>query len=125
MKIKSLYIAAQEKNAGSLFVSMGMMELLKRNLHRVAFFRPIISSRKRKDGDISFILERYKLDMEYEECFVYDIAEVESLIAEGKESEMIENLIIAFKKLEESYDFVLCEGIQKSLLSPRDRKSVV
>ena len=117
MKIKSLYIAAQEKNAGSLFVSMGMMELLKRNLHRVAFFRPIISSRKRKDGDISFILERYKLDMKYEECFVYDIAEVESLIAEGKESEMIENLIIAFKKLEESYDFVLCEGIRKSFLS--------
>ncbi|MEO1937514.1 MAG: phosphate acetyltransferase, partial [Sulfurimonas sp.] len=117
MKIKSLYIAAQEKNAGSLFVSMGMMELLKRNLHRVAFFRPVISSRKRRDGDISFILERYKLDMEYEECFVYDIAEVESLIAEGRESEMIENLIIAFKKLEEEYDFVLCEGIRKSFLS--------
>jgi len=116
MKIKSLYVAAQEKNAGSLFVCMGMMEVLKRNLHRVAFFRPIISSRKQKDGDISFIIEHYKLDMAYEESFVYDVAEVEALLAQGKENELIENLIIAFKKLEEEYDFVLCEGIRKSFL---------
>jgi len=68
MQIKSLYIAAQEKNAGTLFVSMGMMEILKRNLHRVAFFRPIIYSRDIADGDISFIKERYKLDIAYEKC---------------------------------------------------------
>jgi len=117
MKIKSLYIAAQEKNAGTLFVSMGMMEILKRNLHRVAFFRPIIASKDVQDGDITFMLERYSLDIPYESCFVYDIDEVEAFLAEGRENEMIENLISAFKKLEESYDFVLCEGIRKSFLT--------
>ena len=117
MKIKSLYIAAQEKNAGALFVSMGMMEVLKRNLYRVAFFRPIIYSRDIRDGDISFILERYKLDMNYDDAYGYDIAEVEELLAEGKESLLIETLIEKFKKLEEAYDFVLCEGIRKSFLS--------
>ena len=45
MKIKSLFISAQEKNAGTLFVSMGMMEILKRNLHRVAFL-DLLSSQK-------------------------------------------------------------------------------
>lgn len=38
MKIKSLYISAGQKNTGSLFISIGMMEVLKRNLHKVAFF---------------------------------------------------------------------------------------
>ena len=117
MKIKSLYIAAQEKNAGTLFVSMGMMEILKRNLHRVAFFRPIIYSRDIQDGDISFIKERYKLDISYEQCYGYDIAEVEELIAKGKDNELIENLIAKFKALEHEYDFVLCEGIRKSFLT--------
>ncbi len=117
MKIKSLYIAAQEKNAGTLFVSMGMMEILKRNLHRVAFFRPIIFSKDIQDGDISFIRERYNLDIAYEECHGYDIAEVEEHIAQGKDSELIENLITKFKKLESEYDFVLCEGIRKSFLT--------
>jgi len=73
MKIKSLYISAQEMYAGTLFVSMGMMEILKRNLHKVAFFRPIIFSKDIVDGDISFILERYKLDMKYEESYGFDI----------------------------------------------------
>jgi len=117
MKIKSLYIAAQEKNAGTLFVSMGMMEVLKRNLHRVAFFRPIIYSRKIKDGDISFILQRYGLEIAYEDCYGYDISEVEELIAEGKDNLLIENLIEKFKSLEKKYDFVLCEGIRKSFLT--------
>jgi len=117
MKIKSLYIAAQEKNAGTLFVSMGMMEVLKRNLHRVAFFRPVIYSRELRDGDISFILERYSLDITYDDCYGYDIAEVEELLANGKENELIENLIEKFKRLEAEYDFVLCEGIRKSFLT--------
>jgi len=117
MKIKSLYIAAQEKNAGTLFVSMGMMEILKRNLHRVAFFRPIIYDRNIKDGDISFILERYKLDMEYESCYGFDISYVEEMISQGRDSELIEQLIEKFKKLEAEYDFVLCEGIRRSFLT--------
>ena len=117
MKIKSLYIAAQEKNAGTLFVSMGMMEILKRNLHRVAFFRPIIYSRELHDGDISFITQRYDLDIAYEDAYGYDIAEVEEMIAKGEDTLLIEGLIEKFKRLEKEYDFVLCEGIRKSFLS--------
>ncbi|MFA6191437.1 MAG: phosphate acetyltransferase [Sulfurimonas sp.] len=117
MKIKSLFVSAQEKSAGTLFVSMGMMEILKRNLHRVAFFRPIIGSRNIKDGDISFMLERYKLDMKYEEAYGFDVEYVESMIAQNEINELINELIIKFKKLESEYDFVLCEGIHKSFLT--------
>jgi phosphate acetyltransferase len=117
MKIKSLYISAQEKNAGSLFVTMGMMEILKRNLHRVAFFRPIISSKDVRDGDISFMLERYNLQMEYEDAYGFDVEYVEDMIASKRDNELIDQLIIKFKKLEDKYDFVLCEGIRRSFLT--------
>ena len=117
MKIKSLYISAQEKNAGMLFISMGMMELLKRNIHRVAFFRPVIFNKDIVDGDISFILQKYDLDMEYIDTFGCDVAHVESMIAQNKINELINELIVKFKKLENEYDFVLCEGIRRSFLT--------
>jgi len=117
MKIKSLFISAQEVNAGMLFVSMGMMEILKRNIHRVAFFRPIISNKNIKDGDINFILERYSLDMKYEDAYGFDVEYVENMIASNRTNELINQLIVKFKKLENEYDFVLCEGIRLSFLS--------
>lgn len=117
MKIKSLYIWAQEKNAGALFVSMGMMEILKRNLHRVAYFRPIIFSKDIKDSDISFMMERYALEMDYEDAYGFDIDYVEDMISQNKTNELINQLIVKFKKLERKYDFVLCEGIHKSFLT--------
>ncbi len=117
MKIKSLYISAQEKGAGTLFVSMGMMEILKRNLHRVAFFRPIILSKDKIDGDIEFILQRYNIDMNYEDAYGFDIEYVETMIASNRSNELINQLISKFKKLENEYDFVLCEGIRRSFLT--------
>lgn len=118
MKIKSLYISAGDKNVGTLFVSMGMMEVLKRNLHRVAFFRPIILSKDIRDKDIDFILKRYDIDIDYEDAYGFDIDYVESMIASKQSDELINELIKKFKKLEESYDFVLCEGIRRSFLTP-------
>jgi len=116
MKIKSLYIYAQEKNVGSLFISMGMMEILKRNIDKVAFFRPIIFKKDIVDGDISFILERYGIDMDYEDTYGFDIEYVEAMISKNKINELINQIIEKFKRLEDKYDFVLCEGIRRSFL---------
>jgi len=117
MKIKSLYISAKEKNAGTLFISMGMMEILKRNIAKVAFFRPVIYSRYTEDGDISFMLKRYNLEMDYKECYGFDIEYVENMIANNKTNQLMNELITKFKKLEDKYDFVLVEGIRHSFLT--------
>ncbi|MEA1892614.1 MAG: phosphate acetyltransferase [Campylobacterota bacterium] len=117
MKIKSLYISAQEQKAGTLFVTMGMMEILKRNIDRVAFFRPVIYSKTIEDGDIDFILKRYDLDMEYKDCFGFEIEYVENMIANNKTNTLMNELITKFKKLEDDYDFVLVEGIRHSFLT--------
>ena len=117
MKTKSLYISAQEKGAGTLFVAMGMMEILKKNIHRVAFFRPIISSKDIVDGDIDFMLNRYNLEMDYEDCYGFDISYVEAMIASNRTHDLMDELIVKFKTLEKNYDFVLCEGIRRSFLT--------
>ena len=117
MKTKSLFISAQEVNAGMLFVSMGMMEILKRNLHRVAFFRPIIYNKDIVDQDTAFMIERYDLDMKYEDAYGFDISYVEDMIASNKTKQLIKQLLTKFKKLEKNYDFVLCEGIRLSFLN--------
>ena len=117
MKTKSLFISAQEVNAGMLFVTMGMMEILKRNIHRVAFFRPIIFKDDVLDEDVDFMLRHYNLDMKYEDACGFDVDYVENMIASNKTNELINQLIFKFKKLEKNYDFVLCEGIRLSFLS--------
>ena len=114
MEAKSLYISSLEKAAGSLIVTMGMMELLKRRLGRVAFFRPIIEDKQNRDHDIEFVLERYDLDMRYSQTYGYTVHEAETMIANNKLNELIENLIEKFKKLEKKYDFVLIEGLNQA-----------
>lgn len=117
MKTKSLYISSLESSAGSLIVAMGIMELLKGRLGKVAFFRPVIVDGPEVDKDIGFMLERYALGMEYKDTYGYTVHEVESLIADNKLNEVLESLIEKFKHLESEYDFVLIEGLNQSNFS--------
>jgi len=114
MEAKSLYISSIERQSGGLIVTMGMMEILKRKLGKVAFFRPIIKDDEEKDHDIEFVLERYDLDLRYSQTYGYTVHEAEAMIAENKLNELIENLIDKFKKLEKKYDFVLIEGLNQA-----------
>jgi phosphate acetyltransferase len=114
MNAKSLYISSLESSAGSLIVTMGIMEILKRRLDKVAFFRPVISDKDEKDHDISFVLEKYDLDMKYSETYGYTVHEVEAMVAENRVKEFIENIIDKFKKLQKDFDFVLVEGLNQS-----------
>ncbi len=114
MGVKSLYISSIEKASGSLIVTMGMMEILKRRLERVAFFRPIIEDNENRDHDIEFVLEKFDLDMRYSQSYGFTVHEAEAMIAENKINELIEALIDKFKKLEKKYDFVLIEGLNQA-----------
>lgn len=117
MKTKSLYISSLEQAAGSLIVAMGIMELLKGRLGKVAFFRPVILDATEKDKDIAFMQEYYALSMNDEEMYGYTVHQVESLIAENRYNEVLENLIDKCKILESKYDFVLIEGLNQANFS--------
>lgn len=117
MKTKSLYISSLEQAAGSLIVAMGIMELLKGRLGKVAFFRPVILDATERDKDIAFMQEYYALSMNDEEMYGYTVHQVESLIAENRYNEVLENLIDKCKILESKYDFVLIEGLNQANFS--------
>ncbi len=116
MKIKSLYISSHEVAAGKLVVTMGMMELLKAKVERVAFFRPFVKE-KTYDDDITFFLERYALDMQYTQTFGFSVHEAEHMIADNRTDTLIKTLMTQIKELESEYDFLLIEGLHQSSFS--------
>ncbi|MDX1295264.1 MAG: phosphate acetyltransferase [Sulfurimonadaceae bacterium] len=113
MKTKSLYIASLEPLAGSLFVTVGLMEFLRSRVGRVAFFRPVIEGDFGRDEDIVFILEQFGLQMHYEEAYGYTVSEVETMVSEHRSNELHKGLISKFKALQNRFDFVLCEGLHR------------
>ena len=118
MQIKSLFVASLEENAGGLVVSIGLMGALKRKIQKVAFFRPIIKKKSpQNDDDIKFMIEHFHLKMDYDDTYVFTMLEAESLIAENQTNILYEKIIEKFETLEKQYDFILCEGISKSLFT--------
>lgn len=117
MQPKSIYISSSEPRAGSLIVSIGIMEMLKGRYKNVAFFRPIIPNSKRKESDILFMLDHFKLDMSYEECCGFSAKEYIKAYAEERDDQLCKVLIQKIAKLQESHDFVLIEGFHRSLFS--------
>ncbi len=111
MPTKSIYISSLEPKAGSLVVSMGMMQLLKSRLERVAFFRPIVESRE--DCDIDFMIKHFNLDMKYEDAYGFEIEEAEELLSNNKYAYLIKTLISKYRHLEKNYDFILIEGLNR------------
>ncbi len=109
----SLYVCANEPRCGKSAVALGLMEALLKNIPKVAFFRPIISeprASRRHDNDIELIRSYFKLDQPYETMFAYTFAEATDLISRGRQTELLEGILAQFSKLEESHNFVLCEG---------------
>lgn len=110
---KNLYITATEARSGKSLVTLGIMELLHRNTGNVAFFRPFVGrsrNSKKKDNDIRLISESYDLDTPYEDMYAFTAKEASELVAQDDSDKLIEGILKSFSKLNESHDFVVCEG---------------
>ena len=97
---------------GKSAIALGAMQLLTRSMRKVAFFRPIINEPlwDDRDPDIHLMLEYFKLNMDYADTFAYTQHEARQIINQGSRNLLIENIIQKYKKLLETYDFVLCVG---------------
>ena len=114
--MKNIYVASNAQHGGSLFILMGIMDILIRKTPKIAFFKPIIPIDTCNDLDIEFIRSRYNITSSYEQCYGFDINHVEMMIAQNSLDELLEQLIQKHKYLEENYDFVVSLGIQKPIL---------
>ena len=106
----NLYITATEERSGKSVIVLGIMQMLKKEVHRVAFFRPIINDSETEDHDINLIINHFNLDIGYEDCYGCTLSEAYELINSGREDELHDLLLTKYKNLEDDYDFVLCEG---------------
>jgi len=110
-----LYIAGTEPRTGKSAIILGMMELLTRNIKKVAFFRPLVDisdNQNMRDNTISLIKHHYHLCYDYDEMYAYTVNEANQLIAMGKTEELHEGILAKFNALAAKADFVLCEGIE-------------
>ncbi|MDL2266691.1 phosphate acetyltransferase [Desulfovibrio sp. OttesenSCG-928-G15] len=108
----NLYITATESKSGKSAIVLGMMQLLLRRVRKVAFFRPIINQPKEKgrDHDINLVVSHFGLDLDYEDTYAYTLQDARNLMNTGQHETMLDNILKKYKKLEASYDFILCEG---------------
>ena len=109
---KGLYIATLEPHSGKSLISLGLMRALLGKTVKVGYFRPIINDKKpgAKDNHIETILKYFDLPLKYEDSFAFTRSEVTQKRNEGKSGEILDTIIRKYKKLEESFDFVLVEG---------------
>ena len=108
----NLYITATESKSGKSAVVLGMMQLLLRDIRKVAFFRPIINRpvTEAVDHDTNLILTHFNLDVPVADTYAYSLQDARELINNGQHASLLENILKKYKQLEDSYDFVLCEG---------------
>ncbi|NHZ45371.1 phosphate acetyltransferase [Nitratidesulfovibrio liaohensis] len=108
----NLYITATESKSGKSAVVLGMMQLLLRDIRKVAFFRPIINRpvTDAVDHDTNLILTHFNLDIPVADTYAYSLQDARELINNGQHATLLENILKKYKQLEDSYDFVLCEG---------------
>lgn len=110
---KNIYITALEPKSGISLITLGVMEFLVRNLVRVAVFRPIVNTKKYKNGRdeiIHLISTHYNLDIPYHQMYAYTFDEARTLVADKKYDKLLEGVLDSYKDLENNYDFVLCLG---------------
>ncbi len=117
---KNLYICASEPRSGKSAVALGMMEALLKNIPKVGFFRPIISTPRtagQQDNDLELIRSYFHLDQAYAAMYAYTLEEAAELITRGRKTELMEGILAKYSQIEETHGFVLCEGTDFDTLS--------
>ncbi|BBP42380.1 phosphate acetyltransferase [Thiosulfativibrio zosterae] len=109
MKSDCLYIAARERHAGSLAISLGLMSLLRQQYEKVAFFRPLVIDAE--DADCHYMKEVFDFEMPLERMVGMTLSDATELLSQNKKHELFENLIIAYQQLQKEHDFVMVHGM--------------
>ncbi|PWG06319.1 phosphate acetyltransferase [Polaribacter aquimarinus] len=109
---KAIYVTTIESNSGKSLVSLGLLRMMLTRSSKVGYFRPIINTSKNDvfDNHTNTAINFFNLDTNHDECYAYHQYEVVELLSEGKEDEIIHNVIKKYKELEEKFDYVLVEG---------------
>lgn len=107
---RSVFVITPSSQSGKLIISIGLMQMLQRTTHKIAYFKPLIETKESKDNHIDTILNHFKLNMQYEEAYAFTSSELAEYQSHGKINEIYDGIIKKYKSLEERFDFILVEG---------------
>jgi len=112
MQSNAIFLYSDARRSGTRIVALGLMAMLKREVADVAYFKPIITKPVSQERDIDFFKHYFKLRQPVESAYGLHIDEVQKLIAEDRLHEVYERILERYHALEETYDVILCEGIE-------------
>ena len=104
----TVYVSTVEPNAGKSLVSLGLVDLLLRRSPRIGYFRPVV--RSADDAHLALVRGHFRLPQEPRESYALLADEANELLGTGREDELMDAIIRAYKVLEARCDFVLVEG---------------
>src|SRR6185437_11322643 len=110
---KAIYIASSEPNSGKSVITLGLMNILLGKLRKIAYFKPVIieNSINNKDINIETMIDHFSMEATYNDCYAFTYPELLKFRSEGNEAFVIDTIITKYKKLEDTHDFVLVDGM--------------
>lgn len=110
---KAIYIASSESNSGKSVITLGLMNILLGKIRKIAYFKPVIRDidKNKKATSIETMIDHFDLDTSYEDCYAFTYSELLRYRSEGNHSFVIDTIINKYKRLEDTHDFVLVDGM--------------
>nr|WP_203795089.1 phosphate acetyltransferase [Actinoplanes couchii] len=106
---RSVYVAGLGPSVGKGTVALGIVELLSRQVAKVAVFRPLVSGTG-EDPLLAVLRDRYPGPVGVEESFGATLAEAGALVADGRREELIGRIVERYREVERRSSAVVIIG---------------
>ncbi|HWS32011.1 MAG TPA: phosphate acetyltransferase [Actinoplanes sp.] len=106
---RSVYVAGLGPSVGKGTVALGIVELLSRQVAKVAVFRPLVSGNG-EDPLLAVLRERYPGPVGVAESFGATLAEAGALVADGRREELIGRIVERYREVERRSSAVVIIG---------------
>ena len=106
----SLYITSAQAHAGKTAVSLGVLDMLARNVAHIGLFRPIIPNADGTDAILDLLLTRYNIDQSPADAFGMTAAEAAGYFESGQQEKLVERIVEKFAALKSKYEFMVVIG---------------
>ena len=109
---KAVFIAAAEPYSGKSLITLGLVNMLLGQTRQVGYFKPLIDYDpvRQPDPHLATLTSYFKLPLPVAATYAYTRAEALSLLENGAQGELIDNVIRKFKHWEDTCDFTVVEG---------------
>ena len=109
---KAVFIAAAEPYSGKSLITLGLVNMLLGQTRQVGYFKPLIDydPAQQPDPHLATLTSYFKLPLPVAATYAYTRAEALSLLENGAQGELIDNVIRKFKHWEDTCDFTVVEG---------------